>query len=371
MGGASRVLIARALALVLLALLAAPSASAQPSRPGALILDARSGRVLAQVPIDDLITSAVPDGRGGWYVGGFFTRIGGQPRRGLAHLLPNGAIDARFRVPVASSRGNPVSVRAVARSGKVLYVGCACGLVGGLQRPGLAAIDLRTGAVLETFEPGTWTDIDRLAVTGERLLVARSCCNYPVRGIAALDPRMGAVDRDWKAGFRLIPDASVFTALVVRGSRVFAAGAFRVSGLPRNGLVALDARTGAPDHPLWAPKPPDCPVCRGFATLSGLAVSSERVYVSGFFARFDGVPRNGVVALDPRTGTVDRSWRPARGSQGILTIALAAGRLYLGTSNGLVALDAETGVGLQTPKVPFREVFPLVPSSRRLLVAGR
>jgi len=365
-----RRLIGPALVWALLALLAAPSANPQPSRPGALILDTSSGRVLARVAINDLITSAVPDGRGGWYVGGFFTRIGGQPRRGLAHVLPNGAIDPRFRIPVASSRGNPISVRALARGGRLLYVGCACGLVGGSHRPGLAAIDLRTRAVLDSFEPGTWSDIDRLAVTGERLLVARSCCTYPIPGIAALDLRTGAVDRGWDATFRLIPDAGVFNALVVRGHRVFAAGAFRVAGLPRNGLVALDARTGAPDRQ-WTPKPPDCPVCIGFASLSGLAVSDERVYVSGFFSRFDGVPRNGVVALDPRTGAVDRSWRPTRGGQGLLTVALAGGRLYLGTTNGLLALDAETGAAVRAPKVPFREVFPLVPSGRRLLVAGR
>ncbi len=162
----------------------------------------------------------------------------------------------------------------------------------------------------------------------------------------------------------------MFNALVVRGHRVFAAGAFGVSGLPRNGLVALDARNGTPD-PLWAPKPPDCPVCRGFSSLSGLALSDERVYVSGFFSGFDGVPRSGVVALDPRTGSVDRSWRPARGSQGILTLALAGGRLYLGTTNGLLVLAAETGAAARAPKVPFREVFPLVLSGRRLLVAGR
>lgn len=122
---------------------------------------------------------------------------------------------------------------------------------------------------------------------------------------------------------------------------------------------------------MWAPKPPDCPVCRGFATLSGLAVSGDRVYVSGSFSRFAGVPRDGVVALDLRTGAVDRSWRPARGGQGILTIALAGDRLYLGTMSGLIALDAETGAAVRAPKVPFRELFPLVSSGRRLLVGGR
>lgn len=143
-----------------------------------------------------------------------------------------------------------------------------------------------------------------------------------------------------------------------------------MSGFPRNGLVALDAATGAVDR-AWAPKPPDCPVCIGFASLSGLGVSDERVYVSGSFTRFDGLPRDGVVALDPRTGDVERSWRPARGSQTILTVALAGGRLYLGTGTGLLALDARTGAAVHAPKTPFREVYPLAASGGRLLVGDR
>lgn len=366
--GGTNIPVRSAVVLVLLALLLAPGAGAQSPRPSALVLDAASGRVLARIAVDDLITAAVPDGRGGWYVGGFFTRIGGKPRTRLAHLLPDGSVDPRFRIAVGR-RGDRSWVRALTRRGRVLYVGCACRLVGGRYRPGLVAIDLRTQRVLDAFEPGLWIDVDRLATTRERLLVARND-NYPVPGITALDLRTGAVERGWNAGFRLIGDAGTFSTVVPKGRRVFVAGAFRVTGFRRNGLVALDAATGAVDR-AWAPKPPDCPVCIGFASLSGLAVSDERVYVSGSFTRLGGLPRNGVVALDPRTGAVDRSWRPARGSQTILTLALAAGRLYLGTGTGLLALDARTGAAAHAPKLPFREVFPLSASGGRLLVGGR
>ena len=364
-----------AVALALLTVLAAPAASAPSSRPGAVILDSGSGRVLARVPADDVITSAVPDGRGGWYVGGYFGRIGGEPRRALAHLLPSGVVDPGWRVAVTSVRGNRVHVGALARSGSRLYVAGGFGFVGGLHRPGLASIDLRTRRVLEPFKPGAWIDVQRLAVTGEHLLVARQS-NYPVPGISALDLRTGEPDRDWNPRLKLIGDAGGFHALVVRGPRVYVAGSFRVAGLPRNGLAALDVRTGAPD-PVWAPRPPDCPVCRGFAALYDLAASRERVYVSGFFSRFEGVPRKGVVALDPGTGAVDRRWRPGRGGQAIVALALAGARLYLGRTSalgptvGLSALDPETGAAVRAPKVPFGHVILLTRSGRNLLVAGR
>jgi hypothetical protein len=95
-----------------------------------------------------------------------------------------------------------------------------------------------------------------------------------------------------------------------------------------------------------------------------LAVSGKRGYVSGFFSRFDGLPRNGVIALDPRTGAVDRGSRPARSGQQILALALAGRRLYLGTTNGLRALDPETGAALGAPRVRFRDVFVRVARGR-------
>ena len=36
------------------------------------------------------VYAATPDGSGGWYLGGAFTWVGGQPRAGLAHVLADG-----------------------------------------------------------------------------------------------------------------------------------------------------------------------------------------------------------------------------------------------------------------------------------------
>jgi hypothetical protein len=149
------------------------------------------------------------------------------------------------------------------------------------------------------------------------------------------------------------------------------AGSFHLAGLHRNGLVALDARSGKPDM-RWAPRVPNCSVCVGFAVLYGLATSGRRVYVSGAFRRIDGVRRVGVAALDARTGVVDGNWRPAGGGTEVLRLALAGSRLYLGSSSGLSALDAHSGARVSLPVGSTRlEVLTLTVSGGRLLVAGR
>lgn len=45
------------------------------------------------------VLAALPDGQGGWYLGGEFTEVGGQPRESLAHILPNGTVDPAWAPP--------------------------------------------------------------------------------------------------------------------------------------------------------------------------------------------------------------------------------------------------------------------------------
>ncbi len=169
----------------------------------------------------------------------------------------------------------------------------------------------------------------------------------------------------------LIGDAGSFNTMLVHSSRVYVAGAFHVAGLHRNGLVALDAESGRPDR-RFAPQVPNCSVCKGFAVLYSLAVSNQRLYITGYFGRVGGLPRNGVAAVDPRTGAVVAGWRPGRDGRDILRLALVGSRLYLGGMSGLWALDARTSAVLSLPQsVAPGHVLALAVARGRLLVAGR
>jgi trimeric autotransporter adhesin len=365
--------LAAAFLLVCLSHVAGPAfAGARPDRGALVLLDATSGSQIAHVSANGAIVTAIADGRGGWFVGGSFTRVGGHPRVALAHLLPGGTVDPAWRASISSASGRPVAVHDLARAGSRLFVAGPFGRVGGLQRPGLAAVDPATGGVLRSWspKPAAWLDVHELLVAGPRLLVARQI-TYPTPGITALHTRTGAVDRRWNAHLRLIGGAGSFNTLLRHRSRVYVAGSFHIAGLRRNGLVAVEASSGTP-HRRFAPRVANCSVCNRFAVVYGLAISDRRLYVSGHFERIADVPRNGVAGLDPRTGAIDHRWRPARGGRDILELALVGPRLYLGGLTGLYALDARTGAAVPLPENESpRQVLSLAVSGGRLLVTGR
>src|ERR687885_185286 len=66
-----------------LALLAQLSAGQQNF---GVILDAKSGRALAAFRVNNPIRAAIPDGAGGWYIGGGFIHVNGILRKRLAHI---------------------------------------------------------------------------------------------------------------------------------------------------------------------------------------------------------------------------------------------------------------------------------------------
>ena len=55
-------------------------------------------------PVDGgSVFAAVPDGSGGWFIGGFFTTVEGVARRGLAHIRADGALDRDWSPSVNGS----------------------------------------------------------------------------------------------------------------------------------------------------------------------------------------------------------------------------------------------------------------------------
>jgi hypothetical protein len=68
---------------------------------------------------DGAIRCALPDGVGGWYIGGGFSNVGDVARNGLAHILADGTVDPNFNPDMSST------VNSLALSGNT-YMQEAC-----------------------------------------------------------------------------------------------------------------------------------------------------------------------------------------------------------------------------------------------------
>ena len=89
-----------------------------PTRTGGgVAIDASTGNLRLPLPqVAGSVHAVAPDGSGGWYLGGSFTAVLGQPRNNLAHL------DAAGNLTAWDPNANSV-VDALAVSGGTVYAG--------------------------------------------------------------------------------------------------------------------------------------------------------------------------------------------------------------------------------------------------------
>src|SRR5438552_15895982 len=87
------------------------------------------------------VTAVAPDGSGGWYLGGTFITVLGQPRGSLAHIDAGGTL-------TSWNPGADGQVHALAVSGSTVYVGGDFTSVGGQARNRIAALDATSGAAM-------------------------------------------------------------------------------------------------------------------------------------------------------------------------------------------------------------------------------
>ncbi len=79
-----------------------------PTGPAAVIDKVTGEADLAQARIGGGVDTILPDGRGGWYVGGEIEWAGGEPRRNLAHFWTTAASTPRSP-PILESPAVPSS----------------------------------------------------------------------------------------------------------------------------------------------------------------------------------------------------------------------------------------------------------------------
>ncbi len=317
-----------------------------------VILDARSGKALSAFQVNRPIRAAVPDGHGGWYIGGGFIHVNGQLRKRLAHVRADGTLDPDWR---PQANGNGVSVTALALIGSRLYVGGDFGMLDRRPMRHLGAIDVRTGKLDRSWQPPEnrpyWNNV--LLPDGKRIIVGGGS-GLPVSAVVALDAKTGRRDSTWHGNVNSSNLEGGGVYLLGRsGTHIYVGGVFQaVDGVPRTGVAALDPDTGRLDR-AW--KFPNLGVgaCHWCNTLLALVAHRGRIYGS-----VNGPSRYPLVALDSKTGRLDRRWHgrlssttALYGGTSVLAIAADGPRIYVAGDfdhvngslrRGFAALDAKT-----------------------------
>jgi hypothetical protein len=275
--------------------------------PYLMELDAGTG---VPIPGSSFTATANPDGpvlallpapaQNRLYVAGKFSHIGGQTMPRLAALkLDTGAVDPTFNPPAPNAY-----ITALALSGGRLYLGGAFSnlttATGPVNRPGVAAVDATSGALVSSFSPpqnyggvfethtgqpvedsnGSYTPgvVQGLAVPGDgkSILVGGSFLhlgtapaddpNHQRGGLVSLDTATGALSV-WQPGHK----RPVFALTVWPGDNTTVFAAAGGAG----GVVEAFGPGGKKTTPLWTGH------VDGDAT--GVAATATKVYLVGHY----------------------------------------------------------------------------------------
>lgn len=273
------------------------------------------------------VFAVVPDGSGGWYIGGNFSNVGGVDRQNLAHIKDDKTLDLNWAASTSSE------VRAMVKSGNTLYIGGDFNWVNTPQqlRNRVAALDATTGALL-AFNPNCIDTVRAMALSGDGSTLyvggefhlqadpqAPTCGGQPRNYIAALDVTVNTNNAtSWD------PNAdNAVRALAVSGSSVYVGGDFQNIGTQaRSRIAKLNAATGIATN--WDPSAQN----GGVFTIA-VSPNGNTVYAGGGFTKIGFVTdpltqptRNRIAALNATDNGTATSWNP-NASSSVRSIVLA------------------------------------------------
>ena len=366
---------------------------------GGCALDAATGGALdgSSRLVDGQVYVCIPDGSGGFYIGGRFTSVGGQPRTNLAHVRADRSLDP-WSPNVVLTNG-VTEVDALALSGSSLYVAGGFTSVGGQPRGGLGALDVGTGSATAwdpqpdlrvtalaispsgdvlvggyfthvgganrnrlaalgaasgaatSWDPNLDAEADAIAATPSAIYIGGGFHHVGAdtrNFLAAVDPVSGAAT-PWD------PNAGSYVLTIATGgSTVYVGGLFQsIHGQARYGVTAVDAASGLPTG--W--NPASLPNYGG--SVYSIATDGSTVYVGGAFQILGGQSRAGLAAVDAVSGSVT-AWNPSPAS-GVRSVGASGTMVYVGGAFSTVGLAPRRGFA--AIDIPSRQVLPWNPQA--------
>ncbi len=320
------------------------------------------------------ITSVVPDGAGGFYIGGNFTQINGTSRTYIARLNSDGSLNAWNPVLNGS-----VSAIDISSDNNTIYVAGGFTQVNSTTRNHLAALSAADGS-LTSWNPGlSGGNINAISLSTSGTIYVVGSFTSSSGAIIGDSSRRRAAEISLTTGKATAWDPNVsssFTEVLTvtqSASSVYIGGDFtQVNGsVTRNYAAKISKSSGIVDAS-WNPNP-------GYI-VNALIVSGDKVYAGGKFSSIGGKSRWKLAVLDTGTGTALDGWVPDPNGD-VKSLLMSGSTLYVGgdfeTFNGsararLAAVDISSlaSVGLTSLNYGFGSTVNALSVSGSALYAG-
>jgi alpha-tubulin suppressor-like RCC1 family protein len=316
--------------------------------------------------VDGEIVECVPDGEGGWYIGGEFSHVGEVERKNIAQINADGTVSpwnpgANGEVCAIAVDGNAVyvggyftrigganlehlaklrksdgtpyvdwapnpdqTVYALAVQDTFIFVGGSFRKISGLYKRNLVKMRISDAGIVENWSAQPGNTVYTMALSGDQLFIGGLFTflwgQGPAYYVARVSAETGMMNRPL---FDPHLNGYVYD-IAVDGDDVYLAGEFTQVGndtiLIRYRLARVSGTNGNGDI-LWDPEPNDL--------VKKVRVHDGKVYVVGYFTRIGTKVRNHIARLTGYWGEADDSWNPnADGS--VNCMAFNGNNIYIG-----------------------------------------
>jgi alpha-tubulin suppressor-like RCC1 family protein len=320
-----------------------------PTGGGALITTDNTFPDLKFPFVKGKIYTCVSDGKGGWFIGGQFDKVGTYERQNLAHINADGSVSdwnpgpnkeinsiavddsAVYVAGHFSSIGgkslnylakinkftgevedwNPSPnhvVYTIAVTDRYLYAGGEFTKMGTANRTFLARLDKKTGEPDDTWVPNPNNLVYTIVPRGGVIYVGGAFTSFWGSGVAYYAAKLNAIDGSLVTNSFWYPNPDSYVKKIIPdGSRVYLVGDFHHVGrvhdtvVPRDYVACVDNDKGKPDL-LWHPE-------LDFF-VNDVHVLNNKIYIAGVFKKVNGKDRKYLVRVDDFYGNIDNSWQP-------------------------------------------------------------
>src|ERR1019366_2918087 len=243
-------------------------------------LQAAPPRINGTAGVNGVVKAVVPDGSGGWFIGGTFTGIGTLAVTNVAHLKPDLTPDTGWNAKLVGS-----TVNALALDSGRLYIGGTFSKINGLALSGgLAGVNAANPVV--NWNPLLSGSVNAMQVVGGLIYVGGSFYsvgNSNVQNVAAISTSTTLANSFNPSTV----DAQILT-LFVTATNIYVGGQFTTIGTKsRNRLAALDLNVGVANS--WNPNPN--------GIVRALYITSTNAFVGGDFTTISVANRRGFASI--------------------------------------------------------------------------